>query len=219
MQLPGLEHNPQKGDRNSAQGHMQVLQEDGNNLEDVVLTVSAVIAVVTEDREDQSLVTSGKKAGCSSTCSQCLNGQQGWLQILRKDQSNLNSTSTPRGRSDSGKRLPPTVDRVLPHLPNSLATCRGLLLVKKLQTDWQGLSCVWIISPCCSSTWTQILTAASVKTHYIAPGARQHLHNFATEGERLREVSTLVNNCRSITSSAAGMTRAWSLQPQDTLWG
>jgi len=36
MQLPVLEHNPHKGDRNTAEGYVQVLRQDGNKLQGVI---------------------------------------------------------------------------------------------------------------------------------------------------------------------------------------
>lgn len=113
-----------------------------------------------QDGEDQSLVTSGKRRQAPSPSAASASVADKGLEFLRKHQSSLNSISTPRGSSQSSRKLPPTGERALPHLPVSLATCGGLLLVKKLQTDWQGLSCASIISPCCSATWKQIVSAA-----------------------------------------------------------
>ena len=108
---------------------------------------SAVIGVVngdSQDGQDQRLATSGKRRQAPSPPAVSASMADKGLEVLRKHQSSLNSTSTPRESSHSSKKLRATGDRILPHLPISLATCGGLLLVEKLQTDWQGLSCAWI---------------------------------------------------------------------------
>lgn len=134
-----------------------------------------------QDGEGWSLVISGKRRQAPSPPAVGASVADKGLEVLRKQQSSLNSTSTPQGSSHSCRRVPPTGDRALPHLPISLVTCRGLLLVKKLQADWQGLSCVWIISLCCSTTRAQIIsisrkcckgTLDCIKGEYTAPGAR-----------------------------------------------
>lgn len=182
---------------------------------------STVIGAVngdSQDGEDRSLATSDKRGQAPSPHAVSASMADKGLEVLRKHQSSLNSTSTPRGSSHSGRRLPPTGDRAPPHLPISLATCWGLLLVNQLQTDWQGLSCAWIISPCCSTTQTQIVSAA--KEPLSVPRATIQLQGQGgiSTISPLKEKGSERHGCWSITGCAAGVaTKTWLLQPQDTL--
>lgn len=78
------------------------------------------------------------------------------LEVLRKDQSCLKSTSTARGGSSSTRRLHPAG-----RAPSAnLLTCREVCCLLK-SCRLAKLSSAWLISPCCSPTWAQILWAAT----------------------------------------------------------
>lgn len=142
------------------------------------------------------------------------------LEAPRKHQSSLKRTSTPRRSSHSGRRLHPTGDRALPHPPIPLATCGGLLLAKKLQTDWQSLSCAWIISPCCSTTGAQMISVAREPLCVSRVTIQLQGQGGICTVLPMKEKGSETHECWSITGCEPGVTPGtWLLQPQDTLWG